>query len=92
MQGVAGVLRRTFGIALFPEGTADENCREIIDRLAAEKGLAGFRTLLRNTVLSDGGKRTYIKFSKVIQCNDFGSGWVFNITSKLFDAGYEDMA
>jgi hypothetical protein len=83
---------RTTAIALFPEATSDEDCREIIDRLAAEKDLAGFRTLLRNTVLSDGSKRTYIKFTKVIPRNDFGTGWVVNITSKLFDVGYEDVA
>jgi hypothetical protein len=83
---------RTTAIALFPEGTADEDCREIIDRLAAERDLAGFRTLLRNTVLSDGSNRTYIKFTKVIPRNDLGTGWVVNITSKLFDVGYEDVA
>ena len=83
---------RTTAIALFPEGTQDEDCREIIDRLAAEKELAGFRTFLRSTLLSDGSRRIYIKFTKTIPRSDFGTGWVVNITSKLFDAGYEDVA
>ncbi len=83
---------RTTAVALFPEGAGEEDCREIMDRLATEKDLAGFRTLLRNTILSDGSRRTYIKFTKVLPYSDFGTGWVINITSKLFDAGYEDVA
>jgi hypothetical protein len=83
---------RTTAIALFPQGMTEADCREIIDRLAAEKDLAGFRSLLRNTILSDGSRRTYIKLTKLIPRNDLGTGWVINITRKLFDAGYEDVA
>ena len=83
---------RTTAVALFPKGTEDEDCREIIERLAADRDLAGFRTLLRSTILSDGSRRTFIKFTKVVPLNDLGTGWVINITGKLFDAGYEDVA
>ena len=83
---------RATAVALFPKGTEDEDCREIIDRLATDRDLAGFRTLLRSTLLSDGSRRTFIKFTKVVPLNDLGTGWVINITSKLFDAGYEDVA
>jgi len=83
---------RATAIALFPEGTDDAECRTIIERLAADKDLAEFRTLLRSTILSDGSRRTYIKFTKVVPRNDLGTGWVINITGKLFDAGYADVA
>jgi hypothetical protein len=83
---------RATAIALFPEGTDDAECRAIIERLAADKDLADFRTLLRRTILSDGSRRTYIKFTKVVPRNDIGTGWVINITGKLFDAGYVDVA
>ena len=83
---------RTTAVALFPKGTGDGDCRVIIDRLATDKDLAGFRTLLRSAILSDGSRRTFVKFTKVVPFNDFGRGWVIHITSKLFDAGYEDVA
>jgi hypothetical protein len=83
---------RSTAIALFPEGTGDEECREVIKRLTADKDLAGFRALLRSTILSDGSRRTYIKFTKVVPRSKLGTGWVITITSKLFDAGYEDVA
>ncbi len=83
---------RTTAVALFPEGTGEEDCREIMDRLGTDRDLAGFRTLLRSTILSDGSRRTFIKFTKVVPLNDLGTGWVINITAKLFDAGYEDVA
>ena len=83
---------RATAIALFPAGTANGDCREIIERLTADKDLAGFRVLLRNTILSDGSRRTYIKFTKVVPRNDLGTGWIVNITRKLFDAGYDDVA
>ena len=83
---------RTTAVALFPKGTRDEDCREIIDRLATDKDLSGYRTLLRSTILSDGSRRIFIKFTKVVPLNDLGTGWVINITAKLFEAGYEDVA
>lgn len=83
---------RATAIALFPEETGDDECRAIIERLAADKDLADFRTLLRRTILSDGSRRTYIKFTKLVPRNDLGTGWVINITGKLFDAGYADVA
>lgn len=83
---------RTTAVALFPKGTGDDDCREIIARLATDRDLAGFRTLLRSTILSDGSLRTFIKFTKVVPLNDLGTGWVINITAKLFEAGYEDVA
>jgi len=83
---------RVTAIALFPEGTGDEECRAIIEGFTADKDLADFRALLRSTILSDGSRRTYIKLTKVVPRNDLGTGWVVNITSKLFDAGYEDVA
>jgi hypothetical protein len=83
---------RATAIALFPEGIDNGACREIIDQLTADEDLAGFRVLLRNTILSDGSRRTYIKFTRVVPRNDLGTGWVVNITGKLFHAGYEDVA
>jgi hypothetical protein len=83
---------RTTAIALFPEGTGEEDCRDIIAGLAADKDLTGFQTVFRKKILPDGSERAYIKFSKLLPRNDFGIGWVVNITGKLFDAGYEDVA
>ncbi|HSO20495.1 MAG TPA: hypothetical protein VLT88_13615, partial [Desulfosarcina sp.] len=42
--------------------------------------------------IADGSKRSYFKFSKVVPRNDLGTGWIVNITGKLFEAGYEDVA
>jgi hypothetical protein len=83
---------RSTAIALFPEGTGDEECREVAERLTADKDLSDFRVFLRSTILSDGSRRTYVKFTKVVPRNKLGTGWVITITSKLFDAGYEDVA
>jgi|GEM_PF-3546959 len=83
---------RATAIALFPEDTSEAEARSVVDRLADEEDLAGFQTMYRKTILSDGSQRSYIKFSKVVPRNELGSGWVVNITGKLFDAGYEDVA
>ena len=83
---------RTTAIALFTVETTEAESKAVIDRMAVEKDLAGFRTVVRKTILSDGSKRSYIKFSKVVPRNELGTGWVVNITGKLFDAGYEDVA
>jgi hypothetical protein len=83
---------RATAIALFPEETTEPEARAIVERLADEEDLAGFKTMYRKTILSDGSQRSYIKFSKVVPRNELGSGWVVNITGKLFDAGYDDVA
>lgn len=83
---------RATAIALFPQTMTEAERRAIVDGLAAQKDLEGFRTLMRKTVLADGSERTYIKFSKLVPRGDLGTGWIVNITSKLFDAGHEDVA
>lgn len=83
---------RTTAIALFPEEATEAEAQAVVERLASVTDMAGFQTVLRKTILSDGSKRAYIKFSKIVPRNDLGTGWVVNITAKLFEAGYEDVA
>ena len=83
---------RATAIALFPAETTDDDAREIVERMAADKDLVGFKTVFRKTILSDGSERAYLKFSKVVPRNDLGTGWIVNITGKLFDTGYKDVA
>ena len=83
---------RATAIALFPQTMTEAERREVVDGLAAQKDLEGFRTLLRKAILSDGSERSYIKFSRIVPRGDLGTGWIVNIPSKLFEAGYEDVA
>ena len=83
---------RATAIALFPEEITDDEARAVMDHMATVKDLEGFKIIFRETTIADGSKRSYFKFSKVVPRNDLGTGWIVNITGKLFEAGYEDVA
>ena len=83
---------RTTLVTLMPRGINAESIPEFIEKAIAGEDPAVLHTLYRETEMTDGEHRLFIKISKVINANEENDEWLHRVTKNLRDAGCENVA
>jgi hypothetical protein len=83
---------RTTLVTLMPRGIKAEDTPGFIDKAIAGEDPTMLHTLYRETELTDGEHRLFIKISKVIDADEENDEWLLRVTHKLRDAGCENVA
>jgi hypothetical protein len=83
---------RLTAITLFDIGASEEAIQSFMAQIAGDEKIAGFKAVYRNTILSDGSRRSFAKISKLMEREELEIDWIVAVTKKFFDAGHHDVA
>lgn len=83
---------RTTLVALMPRGIYAEDTSGFIDKAIAGEDPSLLHTFYRETEITAGEHRFFVKISKVINANEENDEWLHRVTKNLRDAGCENVA
>jgi hypothetical protein len=87
-----GRMVRTTVIGLLKKDVTFEDIQAFVDEKAAERALAGFKTVRGISLMENGEQRRHIKFSRLSEMEKLDHRWSLSISHEFQEAGYGDVA